>query len=497
MKIKEVCERTGLTERTVRFYMQKGLIAPKGELRNGREYSEFFEADVEMLQAVATLRELSFSIDEILTMQRTPGAIPSIVEARREAARIQHETAENTYAVLGRLDTDGVSDVAGLAARAREAAAHRPHPVPPPKPKEINDSGMGDRCSQVPFEIKGKWNWGAFLMPVLWGLSNHVYQALWCFLPVIGFFYSFYLGSHGNEFAWKHHYWESVEEFRRVQRKWAFWAVGVNVAILALYIGMAISSSRAAKQAEQLYQTRLAALEESIKNTPEWQELAGGRTEWTDALVQEKWDAALAEQDEISLGVFNARDLFYMEPDAYYDVIFSTYYDFDEGETAHTEYSCRVALSSGEVWDLTGEADAHARFTDVTATLDAGQTEERRAYWESVQRAAEMLREYVAQRTAEVTSSALWQEKIGPEYEFTQNPAPAYTSYSKIYEGGDVECGGYYARVRAADGTLWLVHIDASFDEATGKDAEGELVIEQETEQTGHAAGRIAVERQG
>ena len=49
MKIKEVCERTGLTERTVRFYMQKGLIAPKGEWRNGREYSEFSETDVEML----------------------------------------------------------------------------------------------------------------------------------------------------------------------------------------------------------------------------------------------------------------------------------------------------------------------------------------------------------------------------------------------------------------------------------------------------------------
>lgn len=502
MKIKEVCERTGLTERTVRFYMQKGLIAPKGELRNGREYSEFFEADVEMLQAVATLRELSFSIDEILTMQRMPGAIPSIVEARREAARIQHETAENTYAVLGRLDTDGVSDVAGLAARAREAAAHRPHPTPPPKPKEINDSGMGDRCNQVPFEIKEKWNWGAFLMPVLWGLSNHVYQALWCFLPVIGFFYSFYLGSHGNEFAWKHRYWESVEEFRRVQRKWAFWAVGVNVAILALYIGMAISSSRAAKQAELIYETRLAALEESIKSTPEWQELAGGRTEWTDALAQEKWDAALAEQDEISLGAFNARDLFYMEPDAYYDVIFSSYYDFDEGENAavtksgevvfsdaekaHAVYSCRVALSSGEVWDLTGEADAHARFTDVTATLDAGQTGERRAYWESMQRAAKALREYVAQRTAEVTSSALWQEKIGPEYEFTQGPAPAYTSYGKVYEGGDVECGGYFARVRAADGTLWHVHIDASFDEATGKDVEGELVIEQDAGQIDH-----------
>ena len=31
MKMKEVTEQTGLTERTVRYYMEKGLIAPHGE----------------------------------------------------------------------------------------------------------------------------------------------------------------------------------------------------------------------------------------------------------------------------------------------------------------------------------------------------------------------------------------------------------------------------------------------------------------------------------
>lgn len=30
MKMKEVTEQTGLTERTVRYYMEKGLIAPHG-----------------------------------------------------------------------------------------------------------------------------------------------------------------------------------------------------------------------------------------------------------------------------------------------------------------------------------------------------------------------------------------------------------------------------------------------------------------------------------
>lgn len=31
MKMKEVTEQTGLTERTVRYYMEKGLIAPHGQ----------------------------------------------------------------------------------------------------------------------------------------------------------------------------------------------------------------------------------------------------------------------------------------------------------------------------------------------------------------------------------------------------------------------------------------------------------------------------------
>ncbi len=495
MKIKEVCERTGLTERTVRFYMQKGLIAPRGEWRNGREYSEFSEPDVEMLQAIATLRELSFSIDEILTMQRTPGAIPSIVESRRDAARLQHETAENAYAVLGRLDPNGVSDVTALAARAREAAAYRPHPAPPPRPAEVNNSGMGDRCNHVPLEIQEKWNWGAFLMPVIWGLANHVYQTLWCFVPIIGFFYSFYLGAHGNELAWKHHYWESVEEFRRVQRRWAVGAICVNVALLALYVGTIISNNRAAKQAELIYETRLAMLEESIKSTPEWQELTEGRTLWTDELAREKYDALVADAGEFGAGVFNVSDTFYLEPNAYYDVTRSSYYDFGEGEnaaitqsgevvfndaeSAHAVYSCCIALSNGEIWDLTGDADANAHFTNVTATLDAKQTEERRTYWAAVQRATIYLQEYIAQRTAEVTASALWQEKIGPDYEFTEAPMPGYVSYEKVYEGGDVECGGYTAFVRAADGALWHVYVDTDPEQ----NAEGPLSIEPVAEE--------------
>lgn len=44
MKIKEVCERTGLTRRAVRFYEEKGLISP--EIREENEYRDYTETDV-------------------------------------------------------------------------------------------------------------------------------------------------------------------------------------------------------------------------------------------------------------------------------------------------------------------------------------------------------------------------------------------------------------------------------------------------------------------
>lgn len=58
MKIKEVCERTGLTRRAVRFYEEKGLISP--EIREENEYRDYTETDVRRLQLVARLRGYRF-----------------------------------------------------------------------------------------------------------------------------------------------------------------------------------------------------------------------------------------------------------------------------------------------------------------------------------------------------------------------------------------------------------------------------------------------------
>ena len=97
-----------------------------------------------------------------------------------------------------------------------------------------NTSGYGS-ASVVPAEVKG-WNWGAFLLSWIWGIGNSTWIAFLVFVPFINFIWIFVLGAMGNEWAWKNRRWTSVEDFHRVQRKWALW--GVIITCVAIVFGV-------------------------------------------------------------------------------------------------------------------------------------------------------------------------------------------------------------------------------------------------------------------
>jgi len=98
-----------------------------------------------------------------------------------------------------------------------------------------NTSGQG-AAAVVPAEISGL-NWGAFLLNWIWGLGNSTYIALLTLLPFINVIMVFVLLFKGNEWAWRNKHWESVEEFKSVQRKWAIW--GLIILILGILIAVA------------------------------------------------------------------------------------------------------------------------------------------------------------------------------------------------------------------------------------------------------------------
>ncbi len=66
MKMKEVIEKTQLTDRAIRLYIENGLVAPDiDESYSGRKSNEFSEKDIKRLKNIALLRKADFSIADI------------------------------------------------------------------------------------------------------------------------------------------------------------------------------------------------------------------------------------------------------------------------------------------------------------------------------------------------------------------------------------------------------------------------------------------------
>ena len=89
----------------------------------------------------------------------------------------------------------------------------------------------------IPAEIK-RWNWGAFLLNWIWGIGNQTYIALLALIPGFGFIWMLVLGAKGNAWAWRNGRWDSVEHFKRVQRRWAIWGLVIWLAVAVLFGGM-------------------------------------------------------------------------------------------------------------------------------------------------------------------------------------------------------------------------------------------------------------------
>ena len=140
MKMKEICEATGLTERAVRFYVQEQLLTPHAQRRGGRTWLDFSAADVERLQAIAVLRRAGFTIEEIRSMsldfqKNAPDAAFALRRRLREAI--------DSYERLSSVDTVQADSLEHYAALLEEEV--RRQPVPPSDQVRYCLSGWSDK----------------------------------------------------------------------------------------------------------------------------------------------------------------------------------------------------------------------------------------------------------------------------------------------------------------------------------------------------------------
>lgn len=108
LQIGEVAERTGVTQRTLRFYEEKGLLRPPSRLEGGfRLYSEDDVSRVEQIKQLQKLLGLSLAeIKEMVEAEEIKNQIRA--EYRRDAEAEQKrrqllaavEVTEKQYAII-------------------------------------------------------------------------------------------------------------------------------------------------------------------------------------------------------------------------------------------------------------------------------------------------------------------------------------------------------------------------------------------------------------
>jgi len=120
-----------------------------------------------------------------------------------------------------------------------------------------NTSGLGSSAI-VPQEVQG-WNWGAFFLDWIWAIGNKAWIGVFLGLFAVIIYIvatqfnsewvgwltsiviSVVLALKGSEWAWQNKRWDSIEHFKRTQKKWRNW--GIMAAIVSFVISITISLS--------------------------------------------------------------------------------------------------------------------------------------------------------------------------------------------------------------------------------------------------------------
>jgi len=118
----------------------------------------------------------------------------------------------------------------------QQAGGVQPTPPQAPQAPENTSGTLGP----VPEEIKG-WNWGAFWLNWIWAIGNQVWVGLLAL--VIGIIMAIILGVKGNEWAWQNRRFESVEQFKQVQRTWSYWGWGYAVFCILITVVIVVLSA--------------------------------------------------------------------------------------------------------------------------------------------------------------------------------------------------------------------------------------------------------------
>jgi hypothetical protein len=195
--------------------------------RRANEQDDFMRHELE-----AALRRDIRIIPVLVEGAKMPRAedLPESLAAltRRQAFEVRDERFRfDKQELLKRVDR-----ALGIQPQQQAAPAAEPKPaaaVPTAAPAAETDAAVSEELA--------KWNWGAFLLGPIWGIGHGVFRSLLTLVPLYGIYEWIMLGRNGNRWAWEARTWDSIESFRKSQRKWAKWGAIIDVLVFLVIVG--------------------------------------------------------------------------------------------------------------------------------------------------------------------------------------------------------------------------------------------------------------------
>lgn len=127
MKIKSVCELTGLSDRTIRYYVEEKLISPSyTENYLGRKSFDFSKADVDTLNDIAVLRRFDFSVGEIRDIISDAENSESIIQSVKDRTELRVNDGRVLLEALSRIPADKAYTLASLAEQLSKPSSDLP-----------------------------------------------------------------------------------------------------------------------------------------------------------------------------------------------------------------------------------------------------------------------------------------------------------------------------------------------------------------------------------
>ena len=114
-KMKDVCRLTGLTEKTIRYYISQDLISPQIEHNLHYKSYRFSEQDVTQLRDISALRSADFTIAQIQQMMSHPDSIPSIVAEKDRELESKISSMQELQDVIRNLTIADHTDLSRIA----------------------------------------------------------------------------------------------------------------------------------------------------------------------------------------------------------------------------------------------------------------------------------------------------------------------------------------------------------------------------------------------